>query len=465
MKMSLKLNEIEIDPSNIFENDKADRETGVKAIGNLIDKIDSSFVMAIDSQWGNGKTTFVRLLQMFLEHEKSYKCLYFNAWQSDFSNDPLISFLGELKQLIKGDQEREHIHKEMTKVGSKMLRGALPSVIHLVTGGAIDSENMKALINSATSEYENEYLDKLVESYDSEKKLISKFRVLMKEFISKNSSSEEQDKVIVFIDELDRCKPTFAVELLERLKHLFNVDNLVFVLSIDKKQLGVSLAGVYGQGIDSDEYLRRFIDLEYSLPMITGKKYTEYLVDKFDLPNRYEFYNRLGGEDFVNVFSTLSHLFSLSMRARNQCFTRITIALLSAGEKQLLPVNVIAILTILKTVKPELYHQLIFEKGRVREAIDYLESKDRDGKILRNSTGAYIVGSLIFTQSHEGRPPEYDYYNELVPIVRDEWDHQNKEMVFAHQVVESYGLLSRSFSHWSPQYVIPKIELASHFET
>lgn len=65
-----------------------------------------------------------------------------------------------------------------------------------------------------------------------------------------------------FIDELDRCRPTFAIELLERIKHLFDIQNIVFVLSIDKEQLEASTAAAYGSAINAPEYLRRFIDLE-----------------------------------------------------------------------------------------------------------------------------------------------------------------------------------------------------------
>lgn len=73
--------------------------------------------------------------------------------------------------------------------------------------------------------------------------------------------------MIFIIDELDRCNPYYAVKVLERIKHLFNIPNIVFVLSIDKEQLSNSIRGYYGSDlIKADEYLKRFIDIEYTLP-------------------------------------------------------------------------------------------------------------------------------------------------------------------------------------------------------
>jgi predicted KAP-like P-loop ATPase len=70
--------------------------------------------------------------------------------------------------------------------------------------------------------------------------------------------------LIIFIDELDRCRPLYAIECLERIKHIFGIKRLIFVLSIDKKNLAKSIQSQYGN-IDTNNYLRRFIDLEFDL--------------------------------------------------------------------------------------------------------------------------------------------------------------------------------------------------------
>lgn len=101
-----------------------------------------------------------------------------------------------------------------------------------------------------------------------DKTLREKFKEEMRSY-----QKEIDRKIIFFIDELDRCRPTFAIELLEVIKHLFNIENIIFILSIDKQQLSHSVSTIYGQGADTLGYLRRFFDLDYKLPKIDLEVY------------------------------------------------------------------------------------------------------------------------------------------------------------------------------------------------
>ena len=85
--------------------------------------------------------------------------------------------------------------------------------------------------------------------------------------------------MVFFVDELDRCRPTYAVELLERIKHLFEVDNIVFVLALSTGQLESSIRSLYGDGLDAPGYLRRFIDLEYPLREPAADVYSRTLFE------------------------------------------------------------------------------------------------------------------------------------------------------------------------------------------
>src|SRR5690606_20239966 len=122
--------------------------------------------------------------------------------------------------------------------------------------------------------FENE-----VEDYEKKKKSISDFRQSLSEFIA---TTNDGKPLIFIVDELDRCRPDYAVSILEQIKHFCCVPNFVFVLSIDKEQLGCAIKGVYGSGdIDAEEYLRRFIDIEYSIPEPDVDVFYKYLYDYF----------------------------------------------------------------------------------------------------------------------------------------------------------------------------------------
>lgn len=96
------------------------------------------------------------------------------------------------------------------------------------------------------------------------------------------ADNAKEHPVVFFVDELDRCNPNYAVSVLERIKHLFDIPNLVFVLAINKKQLCNAIQGYFGSmNMDSNEYLRRFIDIEYTLPAPQLEKFCNYLYDEY----------------------------------------------------------------------------------------------------------------------------------------------------------------------------------------
>jgi len=72
--------------------------------------------------------------------------------------------------------------------------------------------------------------------------------------------------VFVLIDELDRCRPPYAIAMLERIKHLFEIPDVVFVVATDSEQLVHSIRAVYGQDFSGSRYLTRFFDLSYTFP-------------------------------------------------------------------------------------------------------------------------------------------------------------------------------------------------------
>ena len=101
-------------------------------------------------------------------------------------------------------------------------------------------------------------------------------RLLVDTFFN-NILPERGDRLVIFIDELDRCKPTFAIMLLERIKHYFNQQNVTFVFSTNIQELNKTICSYYGQGFSADRYLDRFFNLKLQLPKVDTKTYFDYL--------------------------------------------------------------------------------------------------------------------------------------------------------------------------------------------
>ena len=97
--------------------------------------------------------------------------------------------------------------------------------------------------------------------------------------------TNQQGPLIVMIDELDRCRPSFAVEFLETTKHLFAVDQVVFVLAVNRKELAHAVKALYGNDFDADRYLRRFFDIDFRLPEpVRGREnYIDVLLDSTEI--------------------------------------------------------------------------------------------------------------------------------------------------------------------------------------
>ena len=245
--MNLKLQPIKIDEESPFDNDLLNRKEEIVNLTLLALNVNSPAVLAIDSKWGTGKTTFIKLWEQYLKSEE-IASLYFNAWETDFSEDPLVSFLGEmnegLKSLIGETKLSKDAWSKTKAAGKKIAKRGIPALIKIGTAGVIDTDK---IIEDELSKVMESLAGDALDDYLKQKNSISEFQKALTEFIN---SAANGKPVVIFVDELDRCRPTYAIALLERIKHLFNIEGLVFVLALDKEQLGHSIGAVYGNGID-----------------------------------------------------------------------------------------------------------------------------------------------------------------------------------------------------------------------
>lgn len=253
--MELRPKEIEIPKENPFEHDLLKRKQYADVLTQIVRNAEDGFTLSINADWGYGKTTFVKMWEAMLQAE-GYKTIYFNAWESDFVADPMMALIDGLREGFETKNlpaEKLQLAKAFWKTASKLVQ--LVPQYRII--GEI-AETIQEGIGECTED--NDELQKCT----SIKQLVYTFRKQLSDFAK---TIDEQKQLIVFVDELDRCRPDYAVQMLERIKHFFAIDNIIFVLSIDKSVLCKSIRAVYGGlNIDTDAYLRRFVDLEFDLP-------------------------------------------------------------------------------------------------------------------------------------------------------------------------------------------------------
>lgn len=304
-----------------------------------------------------------------------------------------------------------------------------------------------------------------VDAYLDGKKMNLGFHESLTTVIEKLSTTNKKNKIIIFVDEIDRCRPTFAIELLERIKHLFNVPNVIFVLSLDKQQLNVSLGALYGERINSDEYLRRFIDLEFLLPKANTVAFTKYLYDSFNFDN---FFLERKNNDFsydkdnlIQLFNLLSDLLNLSLRAREQCFTRIKVGMMTTPINLYFYPMLLVTLVMLKTANPEIYKKFISTDGTAKDVLDYFRSVLGGNSFLESHSGTVVESYLIAvkTDRHTGNNSELDRYTDMLNNPDIDYDLKKRPQ----KIVSIIQGMHQKDAVPSLDYVINKIDLITLF--
>lgn len=400
--MLIRPKKLPIDPDHPFALDRLGRDENAITLTQLLERVDTPFVLSIDAKWGDGKTTFVEMWRHHLS-ANHIQSLYFNAWESDYSADPLISFIGEMGTQLKGEEatkpspKLEKAWKHVKETGAFLVKRAVPVGLKLATYGALDLDN---LTEQALAGLAADLAKEKIESYEADKNTLKNFKQRLREFIkelSKKQNDGANRPVVFFVDELDRCRPTYTVELLERIKHFFDVEGLIFVLSLDKEQLGHSIRAVYGAGIDVDGYLRRFLDLEYRLPKEKSGNFVAFLAEQYQLR---ETVQRSGHSAEVQsipaglqIFEYLASVFRLSLRKQEQTMAMLTVVLLTS---RLDPhITFLISLAVIKVGDLEFYDGLIASRVTVKDVLDRLEASPAGRRFLTEDVSALFEASLI----------------------------------------------------------------------
>jgi len=456
------------DLTNItFADCKLDREKYADVLTDIVRTNPNGFVLAIDNKWGTGKTTFVNMWRNKLMEKDEFKTLYFNAWENDFENNPFVAITAELKELL--GRESSETFKAVLDKGSKIAKAALPSILkNLVKrhGGEGLAEILEKTSEGILASFEDDIKD-----YIERKANIKDFHKKLEEYIAENSN----DKPIVFIiDELDRCRPNYAVSVLENIKHLFSVKGIVFVLSIDKVQLGYAIRGVYGSDrMDSDEYLRRFIDVEYSLPPPELDEYIIYLLELFKMEEFFSLEPRkesvLSGEtkSFIIFTKFLFKLRSLTLRQQEKIIRHVGVTIKSFGSSSELLVYLIYLRLFhgdfyIKIKKRELNHENLLANIEIT-----LQGtlNVRNENYLRVNIEALMV--LFYNEylDHDDKNKlnslsKFSAENELG--VKSKFDYNQNQSLFIDYISEEKNNFRRRRT--SIDYLLNKIDLMEPFK-
>jgi hypothetical protein len=251
--------------ANPFESDSVSKNNELKAfaenLNTLIDKElknkASSLIISIYADWGIGKTTFIDMWGQSLIR-KDFVALKFDAWKCDHSEEPFLPFMME-------------IYRQLNFYPSIAEKEKLSEAIIGVVAGILSSMSLNVGIPRLSANINFKEIQKNIsECFKEKKSQIDKFKEELQKVI------ERAGKLYIFIDELDRCNPIFAIKLLEISKHLFNVKNICFILSINHDSLICTIRKIYGLSDEkAREYLERFFDFQLKMPEPDKENYAK----------------------------------------------------------------------------------------------------------------------------------------------------------------------------------------------
>ncbi|MBC3778735.1 P-loop NTPase fold protein [Pseudomonas sp. SWRI99] len=222
-------------------------------------------VLNVNSAWGAGKTFFLERWAKELSEE--HICVCFNAWESDYASEPLIALMAALQQqlLDSTSLDSTEVGKSVIHVTSNLIKKSVPLIARGLLMRTVGVD-FNELIGEGGGEAAGKLVEELVAEQAGAAKSVQDFKqALLEGFAQARENKNKKAPVFIFIDELDRCRPTYAIELLERIKHFFDLDDCKFVIASDSTQLAHSIKVVYGQTFSSENYLKRFFDSEFSL--------------------------------------------------------------------------------------------------------------------------------------------------------------------------------------------------------
>lgn len=373
--LQLKLPEPEIQGDNPWADDALKRSDVAEKLTKLISGQSAPFVISLHGHWGTGKTFLLKRWQQQLEND-GFRAIYFNAWEDDFCDDPLVAIIGQLSDFLKQENLQELKGKIKEAAKSLFVQSAL-SVIRNAGGLNLDTVL-------------EQFADKTFDEYSQQAEKKNELKTALQE-LSGEVKADTGHPLVFIIDELDRCRPTFAIELLERVKHIFDIPDMVFVLGINRNELCSSIRSVYGE-IEADTYLRRFFDMEFLLPDIDSKTFCKFLIGQYQLE---KFFTKLseqtgdtdyyrGFERFSEFFSALCDYFDLSLRDIDYCVRLIVFIGKNATTNYSMSQPLLHLLIILRLKNKRLYQEYIRGDRMGSEVMNYIdklvlpESRDRE---------------------------------------------------------------------------------------
>ena len=390
-----------------------DRKDYGQYISAYIRNQKQGLVLNLNGEWGTGKTHFLKQLYTNLLKQHSYPVIHINAWKSDFSNDPLLVIISELLEQLESLFFTDNDNDTFQKAENK--KKLLVNLTTLCKKGYNTTLDLSAAFLSTKNDEWDTGLDatalttfvsnfkmdsnspekqlgsteprigkSLTDNYKKQIRAIEDTKSLLKEYATFfKPEGEKNNKVFILIDELDRCRPTYAIEMLETIKHFFDIPNFVFVIATDTQQLSHSIKAVYGSGFDGSEYLSRFFNRTATLPhgklrgFILNELSKTNIIESFkqntmlpSIESSISHANQISKKDFIAIeIERIATMYTISLRRLSQLIFKFEAIILSAFDDKKTLFDFRMLLQLLAEYSTPLFYPTRSEGASCRERV------------------------------------------------------------------------------------------------
>ena len=245
----------------------------------FLQDVDTPYVIGLDGGYGTGKTHFST--RFAVQMHKKIRTLYFSAWENDYKNDPLSVFVEQMALLVKQEQK---VIKPKTFQFIQNLLGAWAKSTDINVGAQVGGLSASTTTNVCDFINNLKNLELPVDVLQNAKSQLAEYIKLL-----------PHDKLIFIVDDLDRCRPDFAIKTLEAVKHFFDIECLIIVMPINQNRLRICVDAFYQISAEArqklgnkEDYLQKFFNEIIDIPNlnyekicsdhITKKEFTKNLV-------------------------------------------------------------------------------------------------------------------------------------------------------------------------------------------
>lgn len=309
----------------ILSADRLDRARYAEFLTNYLaaEGKQRNYVLNLNAEWGAGKTWFIK--RWYMELKAHYPTVYIDAWQQDFSDDPLLTVISSIIEQLKEEAGSPQLSPYLSTKLASLLKATAPIVTKALFKkvSGINIDEVQEVITADDA-------GKLVESLFQDTRKKTEAVQLLKHEIQQwvgaiIGKKKKQAPAFILIDELDRCRPSYAVEMLETIKHIFDIQGVVFVLATDTEQLQHAIKVIYGEGFDAQNYLGRFFQRRFTLNRKSRREFISNILEVRRLPNGSNMvWPTLNNpRALLEVVTAVSDSLELSLRQTEQIIDRL----------------------------------------------------------------------------------------------------------------------------------------------